>query len=73
MAMAFAVTTARIRTRARSMRPSTAALALVALVPYLLGWTARIIVGLLWAIVAHLGAAVVVGWQAGSRRPDGGT
>lgn len=60
----------RIRRRAATITPGAVALALVATPLVMLGWAARKILGGVWVVAAHLGAAVVVGWQAGGR--DGG-
>lgn len=65
--------TRRVRTRAARIDPTAVALALVALVPYLLGWTVRQICRAVWAAIAHLVAAGIEGWQDGGRRRDGDT
>jgi hypothetical protein len=72
MPVAAGVLAERIRRRAATITPGAVAMALVA-TPFLMtGWVARKTLGAVWLVVAHLGAAVVVGWQAGARRPDGG-
>jgi len=63
-----AVTIERIRTTAAAVSPATVLLVLLAALPWALGWTARLAWRVVWLVLAHAGAAVVVGWRAGAKR-----
>lgn len=69
---AFGPVVDRIRERAAAIDPVRVLLTLLAVLPFVLGWSARKVFVLLWLILAHVGAAVVVGWQAGAARAGGG-
>lgn len=64
----LAVTAERIRTTAAAVSPATVLLVLLAALPWVLGWAARMVWRVAWLVLAHLGAAVVVGWRAGAKR-----
>lgn len=64
----LAVTVERIRATAAAVNPATVLLVLLAALPWLLGWTARLVWRVAWLVLAHLGAAAVVGWRAGAKR-----
>lgn len=54
----------RISSRARQYQLGKFLVGLATLLPYLLGWSARKLVMAVWAVLAWLWAAVVVGWQS---------
>lgn len=65
-------TSSRIRARAAAIDPLSVALVLVGLLPYLLGYAARLVVRVAWVAVSHLVAAGIEGWQSGAGRRVGG-
>jgi len=48
-----------IRSEARQLDPLKVLVTLIALVPFLLGWTARIV----WVLISLLWGGAVVGWK----------
>lgn len=58
----------RIQTQAREIDPVKVALAIVAGIPYILGWTVAKAFGVVWTIASWTAAAAKVGWQD-ARKP----
>lgn len=60
----------RINSRARQYQLGKSLVALATLLPFLLGWSARKLVLVVWVVLAWLWAAVVVGWQSAAGPPS---
>lgn len=62
----------RIQVQAKEIDPLKAALAIVAAIPYVLGWVIAKVFAVLWLIVSWAVAAGKVGWQD-ARKPKAAT
>lgn len=60
-----------VRAEAAKIAPVKAAVTLLMVVPFVLGWLAARTVRAVWAVTSWVWAAVVVGWRAGTA-PGGG-
>lgn len=61
-----------VRAEARRIDVVKVLLTVLALLPFLLGWTAGVLVRGCWTTVLWTWAAVRVGWRTGHGRTDGG-
>jgi len=62
----------RIQTQAREIDPLKAALAVVAAIPYILGWVIAKVFAVVWLVLSWAVAAGKVGWQD-ARKPKAPT
>lgn len=60
----FTAQVERINTEARQLDPKKVALTLLAVLPFVLGWTLKKVVVVSWVALSWLWTAAVVGWRA---------